>query len=383
MTSRSDVTALLARTLREDAAAATVTPAWQAEEQFWRDRQARTGRWRTWIAVPAAAAAVVASGWFVLERSEVPAPPEPAAPVEQVTPRIQSASIADATSHMIGNGAVVGSGLWFVAADRLITTDAEGRQVSVDALAQRTDGEELCCVEQVGDVVLVPTARGYSHRDAASRAAVAFTPSEYAGPVAVAGNRAWLRTGLDEISLIEPSSGRVVRAVTTPGPADLIAVAGGRLVVASRETATVSLLEPASGTMLRTVELGARPEAIDQSGDRAFVADESGLLTAIESRDGSISRQWQVADAAIGPRPRLVVTGDSLWWSPDAGTVVRLDAATGDLLDAVSVNPDRRWDNGDQQRNGLYVTSDGVWIPTRNDADDYEFHRLPLTLGQP
>ena len=134
---------------------------------------------------------------------------------------------------------------------------------------------------------------------------------------------------------------------------------------------------------MHTVQLSSAPEAINQSGAQVFVADATGLLTILDGRAGTITRQWQVSDPAIGPRPRLAVADGSLWWSPDGGTVVRLDLSTGDLLDAVNVNPERRWDNADQQRNGLYVTADGVWIPTRNDNDDYEFHRLPLTLGQP
>ena len=114
-----------------------------------------------------------------------------------------------------------------------------------------------------------------------------------------------------------------------------------------------------------------------------FVADASSLLTILDGRDGSITRQWQVT----GPRSARDRDSRSqpaaCGGAPTRGTVVRLDLSTGDLLDAVTVNAERRWDNADQQRNGLYVTTDGVWIPTRNDDDDYEFHRLPLTLGQP
>ena len=155
------------------------------------------------------------------------------------------------------------------------------------------------------------------------------------------------------------------------------------MAVASRQAATVTLLDPVSGRVAHTVQLSSAPEAINQSGGQVFVADATGLLTILDGRAGTITRQWQVSDPSIGPRPRLAVAAGSLWWSPDAGTVVRLDPPTGDLLDAVNVNLERRWDNADQQRNGLYVTADGVWIPTRNDNDDYEFHRLPLTLSQP
>ena len=328
-------------------------------------------------------AVVMVGGWLAQDRAETPTSPEPAGAIDPVSPRTVSDSSADATAHLIGNGAVVGNGMWFIMGDRLITTDADGRQVGEEPLAPGTDGEALCCVQPVGDVVLVPTARGYSHRDASTRAALAFTPSPSPGPVAVSGDRAWLRTGAQEISLVEPPTGRVVRVLTTPGPADLVALGGSHLVVASREAATVALLVPGSGRVAQSVRLSSAPEAIAVSGGQVFVSDAAGALTIIDSRSGTIIRQWQVSDLSIGATPRLAVAAGSVWWSPDAGTVVRLDAATGDLEDAVTVNPERRWDNAGQQRNGLYVTADGVWMPTRNDDDDYEFHRLPLTLGQP
>ena len=63
--------------------------------------------------------------------------------------------------------------------------------------------------------------------------------------------------------------------------------------------------------------------------------------------------------------------------------MVRLSPADGTVTGAIAVSRDRRWDNADQQRNGLYVTSSGIWVPTRNDADDYEFHRLPLSVLEP
>jgi hypothetical protein len=142
-------------------------------------------------------------------------------------------------------------------------------------------------------------------------------------------------------------------------------------------------LDPVSGDIARHVQLPSQPETIEAVGDRIFVADADGVLTVLTGRSATVTRRWQVGAASVGPRPRLTAAAGSLWWSPDAGTVVRLDPSTGDVVDAVGVNLQRRWDNGDQQRNGLYVTRGGVWVPTRNDNDDYEFHRLPLTLGRP
>ena len=302
MSNRSDLTELVARTLHEDAAAVTVTPAAEAEARFWVDHGLRPRRSRARLAVPVVAAAaatiLVVGGLLALERAEGPPPPVPASPIDPVSPRTLPASVADATAHLIGNGAVVGAGLWFVLGDQLVTTDDVGRQVSEEPLARGTDGEALCCVQQVGGVVLVPTARGYSHRDATTRAVLAFTPSAFPGPVGVSGDRAWLRTGADEISLVEPATGRVVRDLTTPGPADLIAVAGGHVVVASRQAAGISLLSPETGRLVHTVQLPSPPEAINQSGAQVFVADATGLLTILDggSRDDH--------PAMAGQRPR-------------------------------------------------------------------------------
>ena len=138
MSNPSGLTELVTRTLHEDAAAAIVTPAAQAEQRFWNDHKVRSRRVgaRLTVSVAAALVAVVVAGaWLAHERAEGPQPPKPAAPVDLVAPRTLSASVADATAHMIGNGAVVGTGMWFILGDQLVTTNAMGRQVSEEPLA--------------------------------------------------------------------------------------------------------------------------------------------------------------------------------------------------------------------------------------------------------
>ena len=75
MSNRSDLTELVTRTLHEDAAAAMVTPAAQAEQRFWNDHKVRSRRLRARLAVPVAAAlvaVVVAGGWLAHERAGLP-----------------------------------------------------------------------------------------------------------------------------------------------------------------------------------------------------------------------------------------------------------------------------------------------------------------------
>ena len=281
---------------------------------------------------------------------------------------------------MIGNGAVVGDGLWFVMGDRLVTTDGAGREVSSAPLDEGTDGEALCCLREVDGVVLVPTSTGYSHVDAGTRRVLTTTASALPGPSAAMGSSVWLRIGLHELIRVDPRSGQVQRTLATDPTADLVAASDGNLFVASQDPATVTKVDARSGKSEPPVRLPAAPRAIAAAGGLVYVADAAGRLTVLTGKSGSVVRRWQAATESVGPRPRLTAAAGSMWWSPDAGTIARIDLSDGDVQDAVTVSLDRRWDNADQQRNGLYVSPSGIWVPTRNDNDDYEFHRLPLDL---
>ena len=383
MSSRATLPDLVAQALHEQAAAVVVSPAVAAERAFRarRGRRLHLRRVAGIVTAVAAALAIVVGGGLVLaDHNRTSQPARPATPVVTVATRELPPSAADATAHMIGNGAAVGDGLWFVMGDQLVTTDGAGREVSSDSLDEGTDGEALCCLREVDGVVLVPTSAGYSHVDAETRQVLATTASALPGPSAVMGRSVWLRTGLHELTRVDPRSGRVLRTLATAPSADLVATTDGMLFVAAQDADTVTRVDPSTGTSGPAVHLPAAPRAIAAAGDLVYVADASGRLTVLAGQSGSVVRRWQAATESVGPLPRLTSAAGAMWWSPDAGTIVRLDLSDGDVRDAVTVSLDRRWDNADQQRNGLYVTPAGIWVPTRNDNDDYEFHRLPVDL---
>ena len=384
--SNRDVTDVLIRTLHAQADSVAVTPAGAAERTFWDRRPTRSVTVRRPALAAAAAALVVvlAVGALFLTRGDrAPTPAPPAVPTRTVTPSAVPSSVADATAHLIGNGAVVGDQLWFVFGDRLVRMTEDGRRVGSQQLPEGTDAELLCCVQDAGDVVVVPTSTGYSFRDVTTGRELTSSTSTAPGPSAVVGDGVWTRSDVDQLALVSPDTGRRLRTVPAGGAADVLAADERRLYVASQDASTVSGLDPESGAPDWSRRLGSPPRALAVDGTLLYVADAEGGLAVLDAETGAVRQRWRVPAASQGPRPRLAVARDAVWWSPDAGTVVRLRAADGMVTGAVAVGLDRRWDNADQQRNGLYVTSSGIWLPTRNDGDDYEFHRLPLSVLEP
>jgi len=387
MTDR-DLSTLVTRALREQAAAATVTTAAAAERTFW----ARRSPWRSTtrraamvLATAAVVLVVLLLGVTLMRgtgdgRQE---PIAPAVPTRTVSPDTIPSSVADSTAHLIGNGTVVDDRLWFVLDNRLVITDVDGRQVKTWDLPAGTDGEALCCVRDAGEHVVVPTGIGYSFRKAETGDEVATTESRAAGPAAGVGDGVWVRTDDAELALVSPATGRTQQTLRVSEVVDVLAADARRLYVASRSSSTVVGIDPGSGDVEWSHRLGSPPSELLVSGGLVYAADEEGGLTVLSADSGVVRQSWQVPSRSQGPRPRLSVASGAVLWSPDAGTVVRLRTSDGTATGAVAVGLSRRWDNADQQRNGLYVTTAGIWVPTRNDADDYEFHRLPLSLLEP
>ena len=122
MSSRATLPDLVAQALHEQAAAVVVSPAVAAERAFRarRGRRLHLRRVAGIVTAVAAALAIVVGGGLVLaDHNRTSQPARPATPVVTVATRELPPSAADATAHMIGNGAAVGDGLWFVMGDQL------------------------------------------------------------------------------------------------------------------------------------------------------------------------------------------------------------------------------------------------------------------------
>ena len=202
--SNREIADLLTITLHQQAESAHVTPAGAAERAFWDRRSPRpvTVRRRR-LALTAAVLAVVLllGGLFLSRGDRASAPSPPAVPTQTVTPTVVEPSVADATAHLIGNGAVVADRLWFVMDDRLVITTDAGRRVGAHDLPAGSDGELLCCVQDVGgDAAVVPTSTGYSFRDAVTGSEMATAGSVAPGPAAVVGEDVWVRSDIDTSS---------------------------------------------------------------------------------------------------------------------------------------------------------------------------------------
>lgn len=217
------------------------------------------------------------------------------------------------------------------------------------------------------------------------------------GGIALAGGAMFVTTGFGELHALSPTSGGTIWRATLSAPSRAApAVRDGRVIVVSRDdvarafsagsgeelwtveasggtgllggatpavTGRIAVLPFASGEVLGvepstgfrrwgTAVGGGRRDLSRNNindisgdpvvlGDSVFVANQSGRTTRIETDSGV--RLWTMAEGAYGP---VVPVGGALFLISDTGSLVRANAATGDVVWATELpqfQPPRRF----------------------------------------
>lgn len=141
----------------------------------------------------------------------------------------------------------------------------------------------------------------------------------------------WAVAGRDEQVLrIDPRSLRIVARIDIEGPLGGLAVQGGQIWTVSGRSELVRI-DPASNTITERIELSSfEPEGLAIGGDALWVSSSfEGNILRIDLRTGKVRDRLPVDGSLFGG----IVIGDSYWVSGNDGTVYRLDAASGEVVD--------------------------------------------------
>lgn len=135
----------------------------------------------------------------------------------------------------------------------------------------------------------------------------------------------------DAVVHVDPRSGRVLARVPVEPPLAGIAADGDRIWTVSGREAVVRI-DPRTHTIVdRIVIERFEPEGITIDGPILWVSSSfEGTLVRVDTRTGKVRDRIPTEGPLFGG----VVLGDSFWASGNDGTLFRLDAGTGEELEA-------------------------------------------------
>jgi streptogramin lyase/predicted Ser/Thr protein kinase len=211
---------------------------------------------------------------------------------------------------------------------------------------------------------------GSQERFAFEEGAVTVTPIRVNSPagVTIEGDGVWVTSNeRDRISRIDAESGAVGKPIPVgDGPASL-AVGDGAVWVVNDYAGTVSKVDIERGEVVgNPIEL---PSTSD--GDTIAVGDgrvwvvtpDQGRVVPIDASSGRRGRPITPPDGTAG---ELALGEGGLWVVGDAGTITRLNPASGDAGEPVKVG--RRLPPGDDVFRGEIAVGEGaVWVAALDD----------------
>lgn len=164
---------------------------------------------------------------------------------------------------------------------------------------------------------------------------------------------------------ISPSTGKLVRTITTPSPRS-VAVQGGRVWVTNTEKEIVTVFRASNGAKLATVKAPNDPNVMTPAGGAMWVLSNAGAqpigLTSFKPLKGKIGVTSYSGWASA------VATPSGIWASNYVAQAVLLDLSTG----KVAINAS--WSNNDAG-GMLAVSGPSAWVAN---GSQYAF---PLGFG--
>lgn len=123
----------------------------------------------------------------------------------------------------------------------------------------------------------------------------------------------------------------------------------------------VLVLDGSSGEVVTAIETEPfSVEIITVDGDAAWIASADGeVVQRVHAPDGSADAPVELPGRAIGD---LQLTTEALWATDNtAGSLLRLDRETGEVLDEIAVAP------GDWYSSDLAIAAESLWLTNRED----------------
>lgn len=133
-----------------------------------------------------------------------------------------------------------------------------------------------------------------------------------------------------QVVQIDPDSRRVVARVDVEEPVGGLAVDGDRIWTVAARSALVRI-DPRSHTIADRIDLDSyEPEGLAIGGNFLWVSSSfEGNVLRVDLRTGKVRDRLAVDGSLFGG----VVIGDSYWVSGNNGTIFRLDAGSGEVVD--------------------------------------------------
>jgi outer membrane protein assembly factor BamB len=134
----------------------------------------------------------------------------------------------------------------------------------------------------------------------------------------------------EQLLQIDPDARRVVGRVDVEGPLFGLAFARGQLWLGTLQG--LVRIDPQTGTVVETIELESfEPQGLTPDGDVLWISSGlQGTVLRFDMRTMRVRDRLDVDDDSLFGG---IVVGDSYWVSGNNGTVFRLDAGTGDVVD--------------------------------------------------
>jgi YVTN family beta-propeller protein len=176
------------------------------------------------------------------------------------------------------------------------------------------------------------------------------------GGVAVGAGEVWVANELDgTVWEVNPAAGTVVAKIGVGNGPDAVAYGYQSVWVADVTDGTLSRIDPGSGRVVATIPLGGTPVGL-AAGERGIwvTSPDTGRLLLVDPHANRVSRVFQVGGSPAG----VAVGMGSVWVSDPAGTVTRVEPATGRVKEIRTGGV----------LAGIALADDAVWVASARDG---------------